>query len=354
MHKPVAGAPAAPPDVYTCLEVATSPAACILPANLDPKSGLSPVLAKVDPDCLVANAKGVGHATDGSKTVFEVACQDGAGFMLETSFPESPAKPAKLIPCFIYNQTSNVKCTLTDDASANAYVDHLAAQAQKDCVVKDRSFMGASAAGDYFYEVACQNGKGYILSQGANLTLAKTIDCEQTDQCKLTDVRARQSEQAGLYTKLARAGGFDCAVSEYAPFPVDMPGHEVVELSCTNRPDGAVAIFAASSAEKPVFYDCAHSDIEGYHCGLTKPDAVVAAFTADLKTLNRTSCTVSASRFIGVSSDGHGFIEVACADGLPGYTVEYTVKPLAPMQAYPCTGPPPVAGGCTLAGNVKK
>jgi hypothetical protein len=354
MHKPVGAAPATAPDIYTCLEVASSPAACILPGNLDPKSGLAPIVSKVDAACVLANAKGVGHATDGSKTVFEVACQDGSGFMLETSFPVSPAKPAKLIPCYIYNQTSNVKCSLTDDASASTYVDRLTTQAVKDCVTKDRRFMGASAAGEFYYEVACQNGQGYIIGQGQDLSITKTISCEDTDQCTLTDVRAHKSEQAGLYTKLAQAGGFDCTVAEYAPFTANLPGHEVVELSCSNRPDGAVAIFAASTSEKPVFYDCAHSELEGYRCGITKPEAALAAMTADLKSLGKNSCTVSASRFLGLTTDGHGYVEVACADGLPGYTVEYTVKPLAPSQAFPCTGAPPVNGTCQLPGNSKK
>lgn len=343
------------PDVYTCLEVANSPAVCSLPLNLDPKSGLQPEVTSIDPGCQLSAAKGIGHATDGSKTVFEIACQDGAGYLLETSFPVSPAKPAKLIPCFVNNASGQTKCSLTDDASANAYVDRFAAQAVKDCVAKDRRVMGATATGDLYYEFSCQNGKGYIISQTPTLAVGKVIDCEQTDQCQLTDVRAHKSEQAGLYTKLAQAGGFNCTVTEYAAFDVNLPGHEVVELSCSNRPDGAVAIFAASSAEKPQFFDCAHSELEGYRCGITKADAALPSLTADLKTLNKNTCTVSASRLVGLSTDGHGYVEVACSDGLPGYTIEYTVKPLAPTQAYPCTGPPPVTGGaCQLPGNTKK
>src|SRR5208337_4595740 len=99
---------------------------------------------------------------------------------------------------------------------------------------------------------------------------------------------------------------------------------------------------------------CAHSELEGYRCGITKPEAALAAMTADLKSLGKNSCTVSASRFLGLTTDGHGYVEVACADGLPGYTVEYTVKPLAPSQAFPCTGAPPVNGTCQLPGNSKK
>jgi hypothetical protein len=346
-------APAAP-DVFTCLEVAGSGGACQLPANADPKMGLAPLVSKIDPDCTLAQARGLGHTSDGSLTAFEVACTNGDGFNLETSFPLDPAKPVKLVPCVIYDQATGAKCTFTTAASHQAFIDRFAAQANKDCVVKDRRVMGATDAGVQFFEVSCQNGKGYILSINPNLTLAKSYDCETTQDCQLTDVRAHHTEQAGLYTKLAHAGGFPCDVSEYAPFDVNLPGHEVVELSCTNRPDGAVAIFPASSAEKPLFYDCAHSELEGYRCGISKPEAALPSLTADLRKLNKSECTVSASRFVGVTADGHGYVEVGCSDGLPGYTVEFTVKPLAPTQAFPCTGPSPVQGGCQLAGNTKK
>lgn len=344
----------APPDVATCIEVAGTPAACALPADLDPKAPFVAVASRVDPNCVVANARGIGHAADGSKTVFELACADGSGFMLETSYPFDPAKPVKLLPCIVLDSSASNKCTLTTAEAHMAAVDSLIAQAVKDCVVKDRRYMGSDTAGVSYYEFACQNGKGYILPQNVDLSLGKPIDCENTDQCTLTDIRARKSEQAGLYSKLAQAGGYNCDVAEYAPFNVDLPKHEVIELSCTNRPDGAVAIFAASSSEPAVFYDCAHSEMEGYRCGITKPDAAVASLTADLKTLKRDTCTVSASHYIGVSADKHGYVEVACADGLPGYTIEYTLTPLAPDQAFPCTGPPPVNGTCTLPGNAKK
>jgi len=156
--------PGVPPDVATCLEVAGSPAACILPADLDPKAQLAALTTRLDPTCTVSGAKGVGHATDGSKTVFEVACANGDGFMLETSYPFDPSKPAKLMPCIVYD-ASTAKCSLTDAAAHAAQMDRVAAGALKDCVVKDRRYMGGDAAGKLYYEFSCQTGKGYIVPQ---------------------------------------------------------------------------------------------------------------------------------------------------------------------------------------------
>jgi len=342
------------PDVYTCLEVANSPAVCSLPLNIDPKSGLQPEVTSIDPGCQLSAAKGIGHATDGSKTVFEIACQDGAGYLLETSFPVSPAKPAKLIPCFVNNASGQTKCSLTDDASANAYVDRFAAQAVKDCVAKDRRVMGATATGDLYYEFSCQNGKGYIISQTPTLAVGKVIDCEQTDQCQLTDVRAHKSEQAGLYTKLAEAGGFNCTVTEYAAFDVNLPGHEVVELSCSNRPDGAVGLFPGKPTDPAKIFDCAHSELEGFRCTFTPVDAAYPSVTADLNKLGKSSCTVSGERVIGVSADKLGYVEVTCADGNPGFIIAYDTTDMAPKQATSCPLARDIAGGCTMPQNIPK
>jgi hypothetical protein len=343
-----------PTDIYNCLEVAGSAAACILPANIDTKAPLAPVVLKLNPGCTVVKARGIGHASDGSETAYEVACASGEGYRLETSFPFDPAKPAKLIPCIAFAQTPNGKCALTDDAADSAFMDRLATQNIEGCVVKDRRYVGGDKAGQLYYEFACQNGKGYLLPQSPDLSIGKPIDCANTDQCQLTDTRQAENEQNGLYSKLALAGGFHCAVSKYAPFPVTMPKHEVVELACSDRPDGAVAIFAASSAEPAKFYDCAHAEMEGFRCSFSKPDTAVAGVTADLKKLGKDSCTVSSTRYVGITADKHGYLEAACADGLPGYTIEYTLDPLTPSQAYPCTAPPPVDDTCKLPTNQKK
>ena len=52
------------------------------------------------------------------------------------------------------------------------------------------------------------------------------------------------TEQAGLYSRLATKAGFACTVGKYAMFP-SKAREEVVELQCSNRPDGGVAVFDA-------------------------------------------------------------------------------------------------------------
>jgi hypothetical protein len=231
------------------------------------------------------------------------------------------------------------------------------AQTGKPCVIKDRGFIGMAASGVTYFEAACQDGKGYVVQQSPGGAPAKAIDCVNADAiaggCKLTDTRQAKTEQNSLYSQLAKKAGFDCTVSGYAPFAETMPGKEIVELTCSNRPDGAVAVFPVSGGGAGVVYDCAHSELMAFRCSLTKPTAAYAKLTADLRTLGKATCVVSESRVVGVTNDKRGYIEVGCADGLPGYMIEYTMSPLAPKSTLVCAEAQGISGGCTLPHNKK-
>jgi hypothetical protein len=348
-------------QIYTCLEVRNTPssgAQCQLPENADPKQGIAPLVAKYKPSCAMTDARAIGQTSDRKTTVFEVACQGGPGYIVDASFPVSVAQPATFGPCFALTVDSAMKCTLTDDATSAAFINGLIAKMGKPCTMTNHKFVGSTNDGSSFIEVACDDKKGYMIEQTADGTVKPAIDCAVADNigggCTLTNARAAQTEQAGLYSRLAHAAGYSCDVSQYAPFNVNVPNHEVVELACSNRPDGAVAIFPASSTEKAQIYDCAHSEIAGYRCSFTKPEAAYATLTADLNKVGKTSCTVSGSRFVGTTTDKQSFIEVACSDGNPGFIVSYTPgPPYTPKEALGCSLAKGIAGGCQMPANLK-
>ena len=87
---------------------------------------------------------------------------------------------------------------------------------------------------------------------------------------------------------------------------------------------------------------------------MSKPAAAVGSLTAELRALGKMECTVSNSRVVGVTTDKHGYIEVACSDGLPGYMIEYAMDPMKATSTITCFEAKGIAGGCTLPGNVKK
>ncbi len=353
-----------PPATFTCIQMGepgpdgkVSSAACALPGNADPKAGLAAYITKAGVPCTIDKIRAIGQSA--TNAVFELVCHESpGGYVLTISSPPRLDQPATMNPCIGYPEDSNLSCKLTPRADQAAVVDKLVAQSGKTCAIKDRRFIGATASGKLYYEVACQDGKGYVLEQNANGAFSKAIDCVQADSiaggCTLTDTRQAKTEQAGLYTKLAKGAGFDCEVSGYAPLPISEDGKEVVELVCSNRPDGGIGIFAATSAGKSEVYDCAHSELKSYRCSLTKPAAAYPKLTAELKALGRSTCTVSNSRAVGVTADGRGFIEVACSDGLPGYMISFAMTPFAPKTFIACSEAGGIAGGCTLPGNKKK
>jgi hypothetical protein len=353
------GAVGARPDVYSCLQTTGTNAACILPENADPKAGIGAVLAKQGSTCQVKDARAIGTATDFSESVFEVACQDGSGYVLHASYPISPNKPIKLSPCYILAMGGGtLQCTLSTKAQEDATFAGIVAKIGQPCDLKDKRAVGTTNDGSTFYEVACTNGKGYMIEVSANGAVKPGIDCVDADNigdgCMLTNSRQAKADQAGLYSKLAQKAGYNCNVSKYAPLPANVPGHEVVELACSNRPDGAIAVFAAKQTDPSTIYDCAHSELAHYRCSFSTPDAANPSLTADLKKLGKTSCAVSGSRYVGQTKEGVGYIEVACADGNPGFLISYSPPAMAPKEATACPLAKEIAGGCQMPANTKR
>lgn len=358
---------AAPPAAFTCLEAAEplpdgkpNPTACALPGNSDPKAGLVPYIAKTGVTCTPDRVRALGHSS--TEALFELTCrEDNGGYILQISAPPRLDKPIAMDPCAGYAETGSIKCTLTPRATQLAVIDKLVAQSGKPCAIKPdgRAFIGAAKSGKIYYEVACQDGKGFVLEQAANGSFGRAVDCAQADTigggCKLTNAREAKTEQASLYTQLTKKAGFACDVAGYAvlPSPAGSPTTEVVELKCSNRPDGGIALFA-SGAGKSAVYDCAHAELVGYRCSLTSTPAAYPRLTEDLRGLGKTSCIVASERMVGITPDKHAYLEVGCSDGLQGYMIEYTLAPLTPKTTIVCNDAKGIAGGCTLPGNTKK
>lgn len=350
-----------PPQTYSCLETAGAgadgkPSAllCVLPGNADPKAGLAPYLAKTNTACEIQNARAIGAGA--KNAYFEVACKGGVGYVIQTASPVNIDQEVVANSCLLYEEGGTVSCKLTDKATQLGIVDTLNTAAAKNCAIKDKRYILSTKTDNYF-EVACQDGKGYVYQQTATTgAFAKAIDCAQAGfvggGCTLSDAVAAQTEQAGLYTKLATKAGFDCKVEKYGMLPSNDPRKEIVELKCSNRPDGGIGIFTASSN---IVYDCITSEMNGYRCSFTKPDAAFSRLTNDLKSLGKGSCTVSGARIIGQTATD-GYVEVACSDGLPGWVMAYPLNTTAPhaKEVLSCLQAKGVGGGCKLPTNATK
>lgn len=335
------------PTAFTCIE-ADYPAdgskpslTCILPANADPKSALTPMMAKSGVTCTPEKVRGIGQSK--TSTYIEVACQGGAGYVVIASSPFDIAKPAQAQNCLAFDESGgNIKCTLSDHAARLAIVDTYAAAAKNGCTVKDRRFVGQSTDGSSFFEASCQDGKGYIYKVATTGALTQTYECAKASGvlggCQLTDAREAESGQAALYTSLAKKAGSTCEVEKYALFP--MKGNtEVVELACKGGASN-VGLFPATG--KGEVLDCGHALVAGYKCGLGKAD--YSALTADLKKNGQSTCEVSGARLAAKTTKGTTLLEVTCADGYRGYMIEYQTEPTVTALA---------ASGCAFSADCK-
>lgn len=342
--------PGAPTVAFSCIEADTPPEAgkppslpCILPGNADPKAALAPLLAKAGSQCTPTQARGIGQTK--TQSFYEVSCQEGPGYVVIGSSPFDASKGVQAQNCLNFDEGSgNIKCTLSDRASRLAIVDRLVQSSKTNCTIKDRRFVGTAQDGADFYETSCQDGKGYIYKVVKG-SVTQNWDCAHAMSilggCQLTDAREAQSQEASLYTKLAKNAGSNCQVSKYAEFP--MKGNdEVVELLCASG-QSAVGIFPATG--KGQVLDCGRSLAAGYKCSLGKAD--YAGLTEDLRKFNQKSCTVSNARPAAKTQKGTILVEVACSDGLPGYMIEYTASPVTAVGATGCR----FTGGCQLPGN---
>lgn len=343
------------PQAFTCLETSKPNAdgtpnslTCQLPGNANPLSALAPFVAKAGTPCVIEKARAIGQ---GQKSAyFEVACQGGAGYIMVTSSPPDVSQGVQMNTCLAYEPGGNLYCELTDRAAQLAPIDALVAKANRGCTVKDRRYVLSSKEGANYYEVACADGKGYMVQEAKNGSLERIIDCGSADfvggGCTLTDSRASQTEQSALYSKLATKAGFNCDVAKYAPLPAS-GAKEVVELQCKNRPDGGIAVFTANGGK---VYNCVLAELEGFRCSFTKKDLVYPKLTAALKDFGKGSCVVSDARIIGKTTD-EGFVEVACSDGLPGWVIGYPNGGDNPKELLSCLQAANIGGGCKLPTN---
>ncbi|MDR3508907.1 MAG: hypothetical protein P4L64_13515 [Caulobacteraceae bacterium] len=348
------------PESYDCFSTAVpgpdgkpGGLACKLPANAKPQDGLQALLAKAEHPCTIVKSRLIGSSD--TRTFTEVACQDGQGYIYGFARKTGGEAPVQL-SCIDPAAKDNLKCQLTDpDKLLTSVTAGLMASSGKACTVKDRRYIGATTDGTGLYEVACDSGKGYMLETTGD-KLKDALDCAVAVNiaggCTLTDSRAAETAQSALYSSLAKKAGFDCAVAKYAPFPVQ-GANEVVELQCSNRPDGGVGVFPVSGG-KPMVYDCLRAQAEGYRCSFSKEEAVLPKLSAQLVAKGKGSCVVSGARAFGrtTSSD---LVEVACADGGSGWVMEYPTYGNEPSALLNCAqAAAGGSGGCQLPTNKKK
>jgi hypothetical protein len=294
--------------------------ACALPANQMSPARLAHYLDDAGVTCDLKQARAFGATADAAW--FEAACAGDRGYVV--GVPLAPGKDVTARNCLAFDAGASTECRLiTRDAMLASATAPLIAAADSACQPKARRYVAASQ-GDEYYEIACASGAGFMVAANFRGAFKTKVECANAEGiaggCTLTDVNVVLTADNARYTGLAKAAGYDCAVSGYRAV-ASTPQDQTVEMTCANRADGALAQFPKTGA--PRIFNCAAAETTGYRCNLTKPDAAFARLTAAVRQkLPTSTCQVAAAKFLGVTPDS-GYVEVACADKLPGYVVQY-------------------------------
>jgi len=219
--------------------------------------------------------------------VYEVACGNGMGYLLE---PQGSRLPIA-ISCFAAEAThaaslargdqSDFYCQLPANKDVKATAAALMTRSGATCAVSSIRWFGYSASTQTEYsEVACADGKGYLLKipQIGVAAQVSPMSCQEAAvqglKCRLTDtgpVSTPVSMQ--LLRDALKNNGVNCE-----PAQMRIIGREtidkryVVELQCAAQPKGIVAFIPLDGNSKPFeTMTCAAAAEQEIVCKLTAP-----------------------------------------------------------------------------------
>jgi hypothetical protein len=344
---PAPAAPAAAPKLDRTPEGADKTEADLIEFLKNP-------VRRADSTCQIDRARVVG-ATQ-TADVYEVGCVDHTGFLLSIVVPQSATSTLELNGCLArLSQPGPKLCTFTTLEQNMAPFKDLASKAQRPCAATDRRFVGESGT-SYYLEYACPDKSGFMLETDRKANIKNQIPCVAASRlgggCTLTEVAEAGASLLSTLSTSAKNAGLDCTVAKSSEFPkrADSP-YDATEVTCSNRPDGAVIVKTPS---KTVVFNCLRARVEGMKCSLNDEKVAYPAITNELKTAkgvskNYTSCEVNGGQALGLTAS-NAFLEVTCADGTPGFVMQYDIGNPAPSDILTCREAG-FLGGCRMAPN---
>ncbi len=327
---------------------------CKLVDNDNPLKGIGAIVAKAGVTCSVAQGHYVGSSQDGKTDVYEVACADGTANIIQ-----SP-RVGSTLPLVAGNcifERPDACPEFMPKAKMLTALGGYAAPAARDCQVTDARFMGTIASNkNSYFELACAADKpGFVLQLDANSKYVATFDCARASTiaggCTLSAAAAAQTDDNAIYAKLAREIGYACAVKGYKSIGINpASGREVVELSCSDHPDGAITMLPVDKGQTGEFFNCVRAEGKALKCVLTEPPATYSRITTEVAAAGKT-CQVTNARSMGSLEGGKGddVIEIACAAG-NGFVVEYGKEGVETVKGVtPCALARGIGDGCKLS-----
>jgi hypothetical protein len=251
-------------------------------ARAKAKAQSLPLLQSVQVSCDVSDAKLVVVGTRRPKSggrevearVYEVACGDGMGYLLETLGKEMPvaisclsAEEARAADA-AKGKEPGLFCKLPANKDVYAMLTSLVKTgANAQCEVDRLQLFGRSESTHSEYsEVACKDGNGFLLRIAQPGSQAKTVvmtcaeAAKQSIKCRMTDPGPAEAAVTMQTFKEALArNGVTCTIG-----PIKLIGQEdhlkryVVEYACSDQGSATVAFIPLAGNSNPYeSLDCA-------------------------------------------------------------------------------------------------
>lgn len=254
----------------------------------------SEALAKaLDIPCEVSDATLVVAGTSRSASagkdletrVYEVACSNGLGYLLEARGVETPvalscfsAEAARLADA-AKGKSAGFYCKLPQSRDVKSMAATLMAGAGVTCAVRDLRWFGRSAATHTEYsEIVCDDGKGFLLRTAlpgsrADTTVLGCADAaRQGIQCRWTDPGPLEAAVTlDTFKGELVKNGISCRVDQIREIgQEDIHKRYVVEYLCEKQRSGMVAFIPLAPNDNPFeTIPCNVAFNRGVLCALT-------------------------------------------------------------------------------------
>jgi hypothetical protein len=347
----------ATPNAFDCLALSgnapkegekdTNGLYCRMEANAQPLMGLQPIVNRAGVACTVNQGRWMGAGAEQKFNQYEVGCSEGTAYVVQAPFGGS-THPLNAVDCM---RVPSDTCNYFSKEKMISVIAAMAAPSGRTCTVTDARYVGTLPNKDNFYEVGCSEGAGYIFQTDDAGKFKVATDCARASAigggCTLTHT-AGETAETGTYTRLAKEIGYPCAVSSYKSFGPDLKtGRELVELACSDHPDGAFAMLPINKGQKGETFNCVRAESRQLKCTLTPMTAAYAKVSAQMGAKGK-PCQVTGGRGVGVSASGDDYIEVACSGSAAGYMVQYGPGLEAVKAVIACKDAKGIGGGCKL------
>jgi hypothetical protein len=285
---------------------------------------------------------GTDAKTKAKTTLYEVACQEGLGYMVQSSGAEAQAFDCLAQAEAVAGKPDGLACRLDANVDPKLGLAKILTPLGYSCTPINARVMGSTAAGDVFYEVACQGDAGYVIQKPVGKPAVASACIQMlgggASECTLT---TKAQILAGL-GRLASGSGKECAVSNARMVGSDKAsGSTYYEVACGDKPGFMIQANAQGAFQQAI--ECARAQSIAGGCEMTVIDETAEAGTyTKLAQGANFPCEVAKYRFLGKETKSNSeIVELACKN-----------RPDGGIALFPITGGKAQVFDCVHGGSL--